>query len=125
MSDNPKPVKKVTVGAGVEVVNSTAFECSQCGFKTQKQQEMFDHERDVLHTIASGNYPCGRCKKQVTIVPDYIDKPGKESGLPENNHDDLVKKFTMVTKKPSTASARGGSVYCEDCKKIIIKEISQ
>lgn len=111
------------VSPGVEVVNSTKFECGLCGFETNNLNEHNEHLRLDVHPMTFGNYPCPRCKKQVTVVPDFIDKPSPDSGLPENNHDNLSKRFNMVKKRPSLASVRGNAGYCDDCKAIVRKEL--
>ena len=111
------------VAPAVEVVSSSGFECTQCEFKTQDLSKMLEHERGNQHVTAFGNYQCSRCKKVVTIVPDYIDKPAPDSGLPQDNTNAVHKKFLMVKKRPSLASTRGNVAFCDDCKAVVRKEV--
>jgi hypothetical protein len=109
--------------AGVEIVSSNYFECAEHDHKTKSLDAHLKHLREEPHIMQFGSYPCQRCGKTVTVVPDYIDAPAPDSGLPKDNTKQVHKDFNMVSKRPGLNTVRGGLGTCEDCKKAVLKEL--
>lgn len=120
--------KTVNVGAN-EIVSASSsgpiFECAEHKIKTKNQDAYLNHLKEVKHQLTFGNYPCKMCGRIVTVVPDYIDDPSPDSGLPKDNTKFLHNKFTMIKKRPSVNRISGGLGTCDNCKSDLVKELEE
>jgi hypothetical protein len=124
MAEKEKATPEKKVAGVTEIVGATSFECATHDVKFNNIQELQAHLKEETHEIGFGNYPCKICGKTVTIVPNYIDKPSPESGLPADNTEVIHKQFLMVSKRPTANQVAGGLGVCDNCKEELKKQLA-